>query len=396
VAAFGLTCEGDRGEARAVAPPRPQMLSLITLSIEPAMYFGIGFLLAGLMVLPLLGVAHRRAERLTTQRLNMLLPTSVRELAAEKDLLRAEFAVSTQRLAGAVDDLRTKTTAQQSEIGRHGRAVAALKSELGERIKVIAAFETREAALEKKLRATEQEHSLKSINLKDAHQALLDKEAEVARLVADLDTRASIAQRQSFELANARASVAAFEAKAKEHDREVETLKAQLVGRPGDADQARREVADARSNAEDLGRRVADLQLELAAQRNATDTLNKISAERLCEHARLLSVHEHEVDRLRSALDIAQRAEAGLRYELAQIEERRAIESEATLAEKATVEIQIAQLQLDRQQLQWELAATRRDARTASRNPFGAVDDIEVFMRELRTDGGSASPNPAS
>src|SRR5215475_4122280 len=130
-----------RGEARAVAPARPKMNSLTDLLIEPAMYFAIGFLVAGLLSVPLFGVAHRRAARLTRQHLDSLLPMSVKELEAEKDLLRAEHAVSAQRLEATLHDLKAKTSAQQIEIGRQGTAVTTLKSELGEKGKTIAALE---------------------------------------------------------------------------------------------------------------------------------------------------------------------------------------------------------------------------------------------------------------
>src|SRR5262249_45105355 len=67
-------------------------------------------------------------------------------------------------------------------------------------------------------------------------------------------------------------------------------------------------------------------------------------------------------DRLQVALDAAHRAEASLRYEIAQAEERRLTENKAAAAEKATLEAQITQLTLERQQSQAELAALRRDA----------------------------------
>src|SRR5262245_50395084 len=183
-----------RGEARAVAPPRPKMRAVIDLLVEPAMYFAIGFLVAGLLSLPLFGVTHRRAERLTRQQLDSQLPMSVRELEAEKDLLRAEHAVSAQRLEGAVHDLKARTAAQQIEIGRQGGAVTTLKTELGEKAKTIAALEARESALKQQLRAIEQEHALKSLNLDNARRTLMDKEAGLARLMANLGTRTVIAE----------------------------------------------------------------------------------------------------------------------------------------------------------------------------------------------------------
>src|SRR5262249_40176114 len=136
-----MPCDGAGRDAFAAAPRGRGMHSFIALLVEPAMYFAIGFLVAGLVSLPLYGVTHRRAERLTRERLNTLLPMSVKELESEKDLLRAEHAVSEQRLEGALADLKTKTVAQQIEIGRQSGTVTKLKTELGEKAHTIAALE---------------------------------------------------------------------------------------------------------------------------------------------------------------------------------------------------------------------------------------------------------------
>src|SRR5262249_20851039 len=128
-----------------------------------------------------------------------------------------------------------------------------------------------------------------------------------------------------------------------------------------------------------LGRRVADLEIELIAQRNAAEALSKVTADRFIGQARLLAEREYEADRLQIALDAAHRAEASLRYELAQGEERRLIDSKAVADEKAALEMQIAQLRLDRQQLQWEVSALRRDAASAQ-----AAEQVESAMMRKR------------
>src|SRR5262249_715016 len=303
-----------RGEAHAFAPPGARMRALIDLLVEPAMYFAIGFLVAGLLSLPLFGVAHRRAERLTKQQLDALLPMSVKQLEAEKDLLRAEYAVSAQRLEGSLHDLKAKTVAQQLEIGRQGSAVATLKSELGERAKPIAALEAREAALKQQLRAIEQDHALKSLNLDNARRTLMDKEAGLARLMADLGTRTVIAEQQNLELARARANVEALKLEVQDQNREVETLNARLDGQRQEMESASRSAADERRKLEDLGRRIAGLEIELIAQRNAAETLSRVTADRLADQTRLLAERAYEADRMQVALDAAHRAEASLRF----------------------------------------------------------------------------------
>ena len=71
---------------------------MIAQMIESIMYFGIGFLLAALSVLIVAPLVHDRAVRLTMRRVEATIPLSMAELQADKDLQRAEFAMSTRRL----------------------------------------------------------------------------------------------------------------------------------------------------------------------------------------------------------------------------------------------------------------------------------------------------------
>src|SRR5216683_1499750 len=90
--------------------------------IEPIMYLAIGFLLSmlcGLMIVPLV---HNRAVRLTTRRLEAATPLSMAEIQADKDQLRAEFAVSARRLEMSVDQLKHKTTSQLADIANSARS----------------------------------------------------------------------------------------------------------------------------------------------------------------------------------------------------------------------------------------------------------------------------------
>ena len=101
--------------------------------IEPIMYLAIGFLvsmLCGLMIVPLV---HNRAVRLTIRRLEAATPLSMAEIQADKDQLRAEFAMSARRLEMSVDQLKSKTTSQLAELGKKTDAINRMKIELGEK-----------------------------------------------------------------------------------------------------------------------------------------------------------------------------------------------------------------------------------------------------------------------
>src|SRR3989440_6165865 len=129
--------------------------------IEPIMYFGLGFLIASLLGLVIVPLVHNRAARLTARRLEAATPVSMAEIQADKDQLRAEFAMSTRRLEMSVEQLKAKTTSQLAELGKKTDAINLLKLELGEKTATIFALEAREKSLKDQLSATESEHSVK-------------------------------------------------------------------------------------------------------------------------------------------------------------------------------------------------------------------------------------------
>src|ERR687897_1300501 len=101
--------------------------------IEPVMYFGIGFLVAALVGLVIIPLVHARAVRLTMRRLEAATPLSMAEIQADKDQLRAEFAMSARRLEMNVEQLKNKTTSQLAELGKKSDAINRMKIELGEK-----------------------------------------------------------------------------------------------------------------------------------------------------------------------------------------------------------------------------------------------------------------------
>ena len=115
--------------------------------IEPIMYFGFGFLAASLLALVIVPLVHNRAVRLTMRRMEASMPLSMAETWAQKDQLRAEFAMLTRRLEITVEQLKTKTTNQLAELGKKTDAINRLKLELVERTATIFALQAREQEL---------------------------------------------------------------------------------------------------------------------------------------------------------------------------------------------------------------------------------------------------------
>ena len=106
------------------------------------MYVAIGFLLAALMGLAIFLRVRGRAVQLTTRRLEAATLSSFAEVQIDKDLLRAEFAMSTRRLDTTVEQCDNGNASRLAELGRKGDArltlernppqaeITALKSEV--------------------------------------------------------------------------------------------------------------------------------------------------------------------------------------------------------------------------------------------------------------------------
>src|SRR6201747_86584 len=173
--------------------------------IEPIMYFGLGFLAAALIGLIIVPFVHGRAVRLTVRRLEAATPLSMAEIQADKDQLRAEFAMSTRRLEMSVEQMKVKTTSQPGELGKKSDAINRMKIELGEKNATIFALEAREKAVKEQLRATEEEFTAKTESLREAEKALKDKQGELSKINGELSDRSMMAESRQVELVTVRA-----------------------------------------------------------------------------------------------------------------------------------------------------------------------------------------------
>src|SRR6186997_2534236 len=189
--------------------------------IEPIMYFGIGFLVAALIGLVVVPLVHNRAVRLTMRRLEASTPLSMAEIQADKDQLRAEFAMSTRRLEMSVEQMKTKTTSQLAEIGKKTDVINRLKVELGEKTSTIFALEAREKSLKEQLRGTEEEYSIKTSALRETERTLSDKVAELSRLAHDLDERSATADSQKIELVALKTQIEALRDRIGDYERQI-------------------------------------------------------------------------------------------------------------------------------------------------------------------------------
>jgi chromosome segregation ATPase len=333
--------------------------------IEPIMYFGIGFLVAALLGLLFVPLVHNRAVRLTMRRLEAATPLSIAEIRADKDQLRAEFAMSTRRLEMSVEQMKTKTTSQLAELGKKSDAINQLKKELGEKTATIFALESRDKTLKDQLHATEEEFSLKTGSLRDAERALSEKEAELSRLLSELGERSITADSQRVELAALRTQVEAMKVSVTDYERAVQETEFRLERERVDAEAASKELTDARSKVESLATRTAQLERQLVVQTTEAEILGRRVQElenRLADQGRLLAEREYEVDRLRGDIEAARKNESDLRAELASSTGHSSAAAEKYRSEMATREAQLAATSDERDKLQREIGTMKRDA----------------------------------
>lgn len=332
--------------------------------IEPIMYFGIGFLVAALIGLVVIPLIHARAVRLTMHRLEAATPLSMAEIQADKDQLRAEFAMSTRRLELSVEQLKNKTTSQLAEIGKKGDSINKLKVELGEKSATIFALEARDKALRDQLRATEEEIAAKTSAMHEAHRDLSDKEAELNKATSAIDEKSSFADSQKVELValktqvdalKERLSIAGNEVKDAEDRREAERVELKA---------ATLELEQERSKVENLGRRVGELEQHLAAQRAEAEILGRRASEldgRLAEQSRLLTEAEFEIKQLRGNLETAHKAESDLRAAIAEIDDRSNSATEKMHSERAQLQAEFERTRDERDRLARELGNIKRE-----------------------------------
>ena len=203
--------------------------------IEPIMYLAIGFLVSmlfGLMIVPLV---HNRAVRLTTRRLEAATPLSMAEIQADKDQLRAEFAMSARRLEMSVDQLKNKTTSQLAELGKKTDAINRMKIELGEKNATIFSLEAREKAVKEQLRATEEEFAAKTELLRSAEQALTDKQAELGKINHELSDRSMMADSRQVELVAVRTQIEELKGRVGDAEKEFAATQTRLAQERGES-----------------------------------------------------------------------------------------------------------------------------------------------------------------
>ncbi len=152
--------------------------------IENIMYFALGLLIAVLLALIIMPAVWQRAVRLTKRRIEAATPITMAEFRADKDQLRAEFALSTRRLEMNVETLRKRLAEQLSEANQKRTDLGALKAERENHLSIVRELESREIELRARVLELEKENADLSQRLRMRERELSTRDGEIEALRA--------------------------------------------------------------------------------------------------------------------------------------------------------------------------------------------------------------------
>jgi chromosome segregation ATPase len=266
--------------------------------IESTTYLGIELLVAallgGLSVLAVVQFVPSRVVRLTTRRLEAVIPLSMKEINAHKDVLRDDLETNIEPL---------KTDSSSELAGREGDAINRLKTCLD--------------ALRDQLRTTEEKLVLKTIATREGERALIDKESELAKLttafnerlaLADLQKTEIVALRMQLQTLQGRLTQACEEAKAVEDRRNVDRHEAEraLSDKESELSKVTTALNERSGLADSQEAEIAALTMKVQAlneQLTQAGEEARVSDEQCKTALRVLSEKEAELARLTNALD---------------------------------------------------------------------------------------------
>ncbi len=172
--------------------------------IEQGIYFALGCIVTALAALGFTPLLWRRALRLTRRRLELQVPLSMQEILAERDQLRAEFAVERLRHEQAIEHVRGDKGRDMAELGRRTAQAVTFADQVN-------ALRRLEQAQDKEIRALSRELAELGAEAGTVRVALDDGHAFIDRLKRRLEATENACDDHLAEAAAHRATIATLE-----------------------------------------------------------------------------------------------------------------------------------------------------------------------------------------
>ena len=193
------------------------------MGIENTMYFVLGFLIASLLAMVIVPSIWKRAVRLTKKRIESASPITMAEFRADKDQLRAEFALSTRQLEMKIGSLRNRLSEQMGELNSNKSDLVLLRAERDQQIAIIGDLEERGRHANEHLHQLEKETA-------DLAQRLRMRDLELSELQEKLKPRAEFDTLHTHSaITDIRQALSFDEVKAEEVGGELDAAEAQIA-----------------------------------------------------------------------------------------------------------------------------------------------------------------------
>jgi chromosome segregation ATPase len=229
--------------------------------IEPAMFFLAGLLVAGLAGLLILPAFAARAYRLAAARARLTAPMSMKDVVAERDLLRAEHAIEQYRLERRLTAAEDTSARDRAELGRNVIKLVALESEAAKLADEISQLRQELAARERDSLALAGELGAGRIALHDFSAQIDRASSEIAAMREKRVALETAADEQRAVIAGLETRAAGLEMKV---DDALQTARSVIVA--SDAEKARlsQEIAAHSQSVKRLSAELGDAQAKHA------------------------------------------------------------------------------------------------------------------------------------
>jgi len=304
--------------------------------INALMFGALGFLLGCLLALMLGPPLWNRAVKLTTRKLEATMPMSLNDIQADKDQLRAEFAIELRKVEVALEKAKEKATRELIEANKRRVEIAVLNTDL--------------ASVKGQLQENE-----------NANRVL---QQTIKRRLPDLDSRLKAAKKALAELESVNAELRATVASQSEA---LKTARTTLHNQRADIERLRTALesgggAALRGSGKADARTLAESQRLSAELSKAQEELER--AKTSAEESRLL---RRELSRLASQILAVARAQG-----TPQVQQRMVVEVAQTYTEINAIEEPEAPQQTE------EAWQQEHSGNGAAREPEDAEPGLEV------------------
>jgi chromosome segregation ATPase len=289
--------------------------------IENIMYFVLGLLAAGLVALIIMPAVWRRAVRLTKKRIEAATPMTMAEFRADKDQLRAEFALSTRRLEMNVEALRRRLADQLRDINRKKSELGGIKGERDSHLQIVRELEEREAEARRRILELEKEGA-------DLAQKLRMRDRELSEKASQLD-----AAREVIRGNAPRAFALDGKSLSGDYNKDIEDVLSRL------------EVEAKRSEFLENQNRTLITQLESSDRRHAEVTANAAELrEKLAKQDDTSTARDNELVAAEARIADAESRVSTILAETSKLVETGEQKHDMLLAEKLTIEEEMEKL----------------------------------------------------